>query len=42
MTREMIYGFVAAEKTTYLVRLLCRVLAVRPSAFYGWRCRGSP
>ncbi|MEV1296191.1 hypothetical protein [Pseudonocardia sp. NPDC049635] len=36
MTRETIYGFVAAEKTTYPVRLLCRVLAVSPSAFYDW------
>ena len=27
MIRETIYGFIAAEKTTYPVRLLCRVLA---------------
>lgn len=42
MTREMIYGFIAAEKPTYPVRLLCRVLAVSPSAFYDWLRRGSP
>lgn len=42
MTRETIYGFIAAEKTTYPVRLLCRVLAVSPSAFYDWLRRGSP
>lgn len=30
MTRESIYGFIAAEKTTYPIRLLCRVLQVIP------------
>jgi transposase InsO family protein len=38
----MIYGFIAAEKTTYPVRLLCRVLQVSASAFYDWSRRGSP
>ena len=42
MTRETIYGFIAAEKTTYPVRLLCRVLQVSASAFYDWTGRGSP
>lgn len=42
MTREAIYGFIAAEKTTYPVRLLCRVLQVNASAFYDWIGRGSP
>ena len=42
MTRETIYGFIAAEKTTYPVRLLCRVLQVSASAFYDWIGRGSP
>ncbi|MHA6781751.1 IS3 family transposase [Pseudonocardia saturnea] len=42
MTREAIYGFIAAEKTTYPVRLLCRVLQVSTSAFYDWIHRGSP
>jgi putative transposase len=42
VTREAIYGFIAAEKTTYPVRLLCRVLQVSASAFYDWINRGSP
>ncbi len=42
MTRETIYGFIAAEKTTYPVRLLCRVLQVSTSAFYDWIGRGHP
>ena len=42
MIREAIYGFIAAEKTTYPVRLLCRVLQVSASAFYDWINRGSP
>lgn len=42
MTRETIYGFIAAEKTTYPVRLLCRVLSVSSSAFYDWMRRGRP
>ena len=42
MTREAVYGFIAAEKTTYPVRLLCRVLQVSSSAFYDWIRRGSP
>jgi hypothetical protein len=42
VTRETIYGFIAAEKTTYPVRLLCRILQVSTSAFYDWLGRGSP
>jgi putative transposase len=42
VTRETIYGFIAAEKTTYPVRLLCRVLQVSTSAFYDWIHRGRP
>lgn len=42
MTREAIYGFIAAEKTTHPVRLLCRVLQVSTSAFYDWIGRGQP
>ena len=42
MTRETLYGFIAAEKTTYPVRLLCRVLQVSSSAFYDWIRRGRP
>jgi hypothetical protein len=41
MTRELLFGFIAAEKTTYPVRLLCRVLQVSASAFYDWVRRGS-
>jgi putative transposase len=42
VTREAIYGFIAAEKTTYPVRLLCRTQQVSTSAFYDWIRRGSP
>jgi putative transposase len=42
VTRETTYGFIAAEKTTYPVRLLCRILQVSASAFYDWIGRGSP
>jgi hypothetical protein len=42
VTREAIYGFIAAEKTTYPVRLLWRVLQVSTSAFYDWIGRGQP
>ena len=42
MTREQVYGLIAAEKATYPVRLLCRVLQVSTSAFYDWIGRGSP
>jgi putative transposase len=42
MTRETIYRFIAAEKTTYPVRLLCRVLQVSTSAFYDWIHRDRP
>jgi HTH-like domain len=38
VTRETIYGFIAAEKTTYPGRLL----QVSTSAFYDWIGRGSP
>jgi putative transposase len=42
-----IYGFIASEKTSYPVRLLCRVLCrvlgVSASAFYAWAARdGEP
>jgi putative transposase len=38
-----IYGFIASEKTSYPVRLLCRVLGVSASAFYAWAARdGKP
>ncbi|GIJ06785.1 IS3 family transposase [Spirilliplanes yamanashiensis] len=36
MNRHEIYRFIAAEKTTYPVRLLCHVLGVGHSAFYAW------
>jgi putative transposase len=42
VTRETIYGFIAAEQTTYPVRLLCRVLQISTSAFYDWTRRGRP
>jgi putative transposase len=42
MTRTHLHGFIAAEKTIYPVRLLCRALHVSPSAFYDSIRRGSP
>jgi len=33
------FRFIAAEKATYPIRLLCRVLAVSPSGYYAWRAR---
>ena len=35
----MSFRFIAAEKATYPIRLLCRVLAVSPSGYYAWRAR---
>jgi hypothetical protein len=42
MTRTHLHSFIAAEKTIYPVRLLCRALHVSPSAFYDSIRRGSP
>ncbi|ADL49524.1 MULTISPECIES: IS3 family transposase [Micromonospora] len=36
MNRTDVYRFIDAEKTTYPVRLLCRLLGVGHSAFYQW------
>ncbi|MGI5211828.1 IS3 family transposase [Plantactinospora sp. CA-290183] len=36
MNRTDLYRFIAAEKTAYPVRLLCRLLGVGHSAFYQW------
>lgn len=36
-------AFIAAEKTTYGVRRLCRVFGISPTTFYAWaRRRGGP
>jgi transposase InsO family protein len=40
VSRGAIFGFIAAEKTYYGVRRLCRILGVSKSAFYDWRARG--
>ncbi len=34
------YRFIQAEKATYPVALLCRVLQVARSAYYAWARRG--
>jgi transposase InsO family protein len=36
----MRYRFVAAERASYPVRLLCRVVSVAASGFYAWLQRG--
>jgi putative transposase len=36
VNRTDVYEFIAAEKTRYPVRLLCRLLGVGHSAFYDW------
>ena len=35
----MRYGFVEANRGRWPVRLMCRVLAVSPGGYYGWRGR---
>lgn len=35
----MRYGFIAAERATFPVRRLCRLIGVAASAFYAWLCR---
>lgn len=40
MSRSAVFEFIAAQKTTYGVRRLCRVLAVSKTAFYDWATRG--
>lgn len=40
MNRRSIYRFIAAEKTSFPARVMCRVLGVSPSAFYAWAARG--
>ena len=31
------YAFIAQETRHYIVRRLCKVMAVHPSGFYAWR-----
>lgn len=40
MNRRQAYEFIAAEKTRYPIRLLCRLLGVGHSAFYQWQRAG--
>lgn len=43
MSRGHVCAFIAAEKTTYGVRRLCRVFAISPTTFYTWvRRHGGP
>ena len=43
MSRSLRCEFIDAEKTTYGVRRLCRVLAVSKTAYYDWVARlGGP
>ena len=36
MSRGLVCEFIAAEKTVYGVRRLCRVLGISPASFYAW------
>jgi putative transposase len=40
VSRGAVLDFIAAQKTTYGVRRLCRVLGVSKTAFYHWAARG--
>ncbi len=43
VNRGILFGFFAAEKTTYGVRRLCRILGISPTSFYAWVTRaGGP
>ena len=43
MSRGLVCEFIAAEKTTYGVRRLCRVFRISPTSFYAWASRaGGP
>ena len=35
----MRFGFIAAEKATFPVRVLCRMLQVSRAGFYAWQAR---
>ena len=40
MSRGVLCEFIAAEKTSYGVRRLCRVFGISPTTFYAWATRG--
>ena len=43
MNRGVLCEFIAAEKTSYGVRRLCRVFGISPTTFYAWAKRaGGP
>ncbi len=43
MSRGLVCEFIAAEKTSYGVRRLCRVFKLSPTSFYAWAARaGGP
>jgi hypothetical protein len=43
VSRGLVCEFIAAEKTTYGVRRLCRVFRLSPTSFYAWVARaGGP
>ena len=43
MNRGVLCEFIAAEKTHYGVRRLCRVFGISPTSFYAWAARaGGP
>lgn len=43
VSRGLVCEFIAAEKTSYGVRRLCRVFRISPTSFYAWAARaGGP
>jgi hypothetical protein len=42
VSRGVLCEFIVAEKKTYGVRRLCRVLGISPTTFYAWAANALP